>query len=92
MLPQRLKQANIPQELVLGWPRCVLLGNEKLIVEQHQGIFACTQQEIVVKTVCGLLVIQGDGLSISRYNRDDMVVLGKIGMLFFRQGQGRHGA
>ena len=32
------KWNEIPKELVLGWPRSVLLGDEKLIVEQHQGI------------------------------------------------------
>ena len=32
---EKLKQADIPQELVFGWPRSVLLGDEKLIVEQH---------------------------------------------------------
>ena len=47
---EKLKQADIPQELVLGWPRSVLLGDEKLIVEQHQGVYACTQQEIILKT------------------------------------------
>ena len=36
------KWNEIPKELVLGWPRSVLLGDEKLIVEQHQGIYACT--------------------------------------------------
>ena len=30
---EKLKRADIPQELVLGWPRSVLLGDEKLIVE-----------------------------------------------------------
>lgn len=34
---ERLKRADIPQELVFGWPRSVLLGDEKLIVEQHQA-------------------------------------------------------
>lgn len=84
MLLQRLRRADIPQELVLGWPRSVLLGDEKLIVEQHKGIFACTQQEIVVKTLCGLLVVSGENLSISRYSRDDLVVFGKIAKLSYR--------
>ncbi|MEA5016049.1 MAG: YabP/YqfC family sporulation protein [Candidatus Limiplasma sp.] len=84
MLLQRLKRADIPQELVLGWPRSVLLGDEKLIVEQHQGIFACTQEEVVVKTLCGLLVVNGENLSISRYSRDDLVVFGKISKLSYR--------
>ena len=50
------KWNEIPKELVLGWPRSVLLGDEKLIVEQHQGIYACTQEEIVLRTQCGLMV------------------------------------
>jgi len=81
---EKFKQADLPQELVLGWPRSVLLGDEKLIVEQHQGIYACTEQEIILKTLCGLLVISGRQLSLSRYDRDGLVVLGRIEKLSYR--------
>ena len=81
---EKLKRADIPQELVLGWPRSVLLGDEKLIVEQHQGIYACTQEEIVLRTQCGLMSITGENLSLSRYDRDGLVVLGKIEKLSYR--------
>ena len=80
----RLKRADIPQELVFGWPRSVLLGDEKLVVEQHQGIFVCTEQEIVLKTLCGHLVISGQQLSLSRYDQDGLVVFGKIEKLSYR--------
>ena len=80
----RLWQADLPQELVLGWPRSVLLGDEKLIVEQHQGIYACTEQEIILKTLCGHLVITGEKLSLSRYDRDGLVVFGRIEKLSYR--------
>ncbi|MBR3874222.1 MAG: YabP/YqfC family sporulation protein [Clostridia bacterium] len=80
----RLRQADIPQELVFGWPRSVLLGDEKLIVEQHQGIYACTEQEIILKTLCGHLVITGERLSLSRYDRDGLVVFGRIEKLSYR--------
>lgn len=81
---ERLKRADIPQELVFGWPRSVLLGDEKLIVEQHQGVYACTDQEIVLKTSCGHLVISGKKLSMSRYDRDGLVVFGRIEKLSYR--------
>ena len=81
---EKWKQASIPQELVLGWPRSVLLGDEKLIVEQHQGVYACTEQEIILKTMCGLLVITGERLSMSRYDRDGLVVFGRIEKLSYR--------
>lgn len=81
---EKLKQADLPQELVLGWPRSVLLGDEKLIVEQHQGVYACTQEEIILKTSCGHLVIAGQRLSLSRYDRDGLVVFGKIEKLSYR--------
>ena len=80
----RLRQAEIPQELVFGWPRSVLLGDERLIVEQHQGIYAYSDQEIILKTICGHLVITGEKLSLSRYDRDGLVVFGKIEKLSYR--------
>ena len=79
-----LKQADVPMELVLGWPRAVLLGDEKLVVEQHQGVYACTEQEIVLKTLCGHLVVNGERLSLTRFDRDGLVVFGKIRKLCYR--------
>lgn len=81
---ENLRHADVPQELILGWPRSVLLGDEKLIVEQHQGIYACTEDEIILKTTCGHLVITGEKLSLSRYDRDGLVVFGKIEKLSYR--------
>ena len=81
---KKLKEADVPQELIFGWPRSVLVGDERLIVEQHQGIDACSEEEIILKTVGGLMVISGERLSLSRYDRDGMVVLGKIGKLSYR--------
>ena len=42
---EKLKRADVPQELVFGWPRSVLLGDEKLIVEQHQGVLTTVDKE-----------------------------------------------
>lgn len=84
MLLDRLKRLNVPQELVFGWPRSVLLGDERLIVEQHKGVYTCTQTEIIVKTACGLLVVSGEGLSLAYYQPDDLMVLGKITKLAYR--------
>jgi sporulation protein YqfC len=81
---KKLKEADVPQELIFGWPRSVLVGDERLIVEQHQGIYACSEEEIILKPVCGLMVISGERLSLSRYDRDGMVVLGKIEKLSYR--------
>lgn len=53
-------------------------------MEQHQGIYACTQEEIVLRTQCGLMSITGENLSLSRYDRDGLVVLGKIEKLSYR--------
>lgn len=79
----KLKRANIPQELVFGWPRSVLVGDERVIIEQHQGIYACTDEEVVLKTSCGHLVITGQKLSLTRYDRDGLVILGKIEKLSY---------
>lgn len=77
----RLKRADVPQELVFGWPRAVLYGDEKLVVEQHQGVFACAEDEIVLRTLCGRLVVSGAGLSLTRFDGDGLVVCGKIQQL-----------
>ncbi len=81
---ERLARMNMPQELVLGWPRSVLIGNEQLVVEQHRGVYVCTDREIIVKTACGLMVISGEGLSLARYQADELTVLGRIERVGYR--------
>ena len=38
----------------------------------------------ILKTLCGHLVITGQRLSLTRYDRDGLVVLGKIEKLSYR--------
>lgn len=88
-IKDQLMRMNLPQELVLGRPRSVLIGNERLIVEQHKGIYVCTEQEIIVKTACGMLVISGERLSLWNYCADELTVLGRIDRLGYRPAEGK---
>ena len=50
----RLKRADIPQELVFGWPRSVLLGDEKQgIAIVKNEIFMQFAQYILNAPLCG---------------------------------------
>ena len=42
------------------------------------------QEEIVLRTQCGLMSITGENLSLSRYDRDVLVVLG-LGCFMYKK-------
>jgi sporulation protein YqfC len=68
----------IPEDVLMGWPKAILYGRRRLIVEQHQGILTYQENIIRLKTSCGVLSVAGAGLQITHYGPMDAVVTGEI--------------
>ena len=56
----------------------------KARVEELRNLIEYHRAKYYIKTLCGHLVITGQRLSLSRYDRDGLVVLGKIEKLSYR--------
>ncbi len=79
---------NIFQELTLGadlpgesLPRQLLvelIGDSRVLIENHCGVTAYGRNEICVKTNCGLIHICGEGLELARMSKEQLVILGNI--------------
>ncbi len=68
----------IPEDVLMGWPKAILYGRRRLIVEQHQGILTYQENIIRLKTSCGVLSVTGGSLQITHYGPMDAVVTGEI--------------
>lgn len=67
-----------PREVVTDVPRVTLTGSERLLVEQHKGLMACTAEMIDLHTACGVLRIEGSALVFLRYNGTEALIAGRI--------------
>lgn len=62
----------------LHQPRMILFGRERLLIEQHQGLFSYETHCVRVRTKAGTVKISGEGLVISFFGTDDMQIEGNI--------------
>ncbi|NLC69472.1 MAG: sporulation protein YqfC [Clostridiaceae bacterium] len=73
----------LPQEVMLGTPKMVLTGNNRLLVENCRGIVEFEKQKIRLSTLDGFVKIQGEYLSIKEISRENVIIIGEINSLEF---------
>lgn len=78
-----------PREVTANAPRITLTGRERLHVEQHRGLIAYSQEEIIFRTAAGLLKAEGAGMSFRLYNAGEALVSGRIDRVGFVQKEAR---
>lgn len=55
-----------------------LAGENRVLIENHNGVKAYSCEKIVVKVPYGFLSVCGCGLELQRMSRDQLVIRGKI--------------
>jgi len=78
LLVQGARLAGLPEEVLFGVPKVVLVGAERALVENHKGVVEYAGERVRVRTECGLLEITGAGLTLGHLGKSDLVVQGKI--------------
>ena len=73
----------VPSEPLTGKPRIILTGQEALLIEQHRGVISYTQEQLIVRLPQGRLHVQGRGLTLHAYEKQDLCVDGEIISLEF---------
>lgn len=67
-----------PREVIANAPRMTLTGRELLHIEQHRGLIAYQQNEIIFRTAVGLMHVTGTDLRFKLYSAGEAVIMGKI--------------
>jgi len=74
----------LPRDIMLDWPSIRMMGDEELVLSNHKGIAEYSKEQVRVKTGIGVVKISGRGLEIREISREDIVVVGKIDAVIFR--------
>ena len=82
--------ADLPAESVPGQPVVELIGNDRVIIEEHRGVSEYSGQQITVNMCYGKISIRGCNLELSKMMGHQMVITGRIEGLESQLG-GKHG-
>jgi sporulation protein YqfC len=73
--------ANRTGEPILGEPLVEVLGNSRVLIENHRGILEYNQQIIRIRVNFGEIRICGDHIRLANMNRPQLVVCGQISQI-----------
>ena len=74
-----------PKEVTGRVPRITLTGHELLHIEQHMGLSDYAEDNIIMRTSCGLIRIAGAGLGFTLYTAGEARIIGRIDRVEFQQ-------
>ncbi|MDD7445948.1 MAG: YabP/YqfC family sporulation protein [Clostridiales bacterium] len=70
--------AGLPEDVMLGMPRMVLCGGRRMLMENHQGIVEYGPERLRVKTAAGVVIVEGEDLTLASLGETDLMVTGEI--------------
>ena len=77
--PIKKKFAEIPvADILMRRPLVEVLGNGRLMIENHRGIIEYSNQKICVKVTFGCIKVCGNKLIIAKMTSEQMVIVGEI--------------
>ena len=78
-LKKKIMEAlDLPLETVLDVPRLIVLGNERVLVENHKGIYEYYPNFVRLQTGIGILKVTGEELMLKELSAQRLYVDGKI--------------
>ena len=70
--------AELPMECAPGLPLLEIIGNQRVLIENHQGVTAYGQNEIRVKVCFGQMCVSGADLKLACMSKHQLVIIGQI--------------
>lgn len=86
-LIERVTQAaDLPLEPVAGLPLVELLGDRRVLIENHKGVTQYANHEICVRVGYGCISVCGEGLELTKMTAAQLVITGRIGNITLCRG------
>lgn len=70
--------ADIPGESLPGQSILELMGDSRILIEQHRGVTEYSREKIGVKLKFGTVCICGCGLELTHMSKEQLVIRGQI--------------
>lgn len=86
MLRLVTEAADVPQEMIPGTPLIEITGSSRVLIENHCGVTIYEPDWIRIRVKLGAVNLRGDGLTISRMSKRQLVVTGRLQALEFERG------
>lgn len=78
--------ADLPGECIPRIPIVEIVGEQRVLIENHCGIAGYGTNEIQIRVSFGLVCILGDNLQIARVTKEQMVIFGQINSVSILRG------
>ncbi len=79
---------DLSPEIVLDLPLVMMLGGQRLFLENHKGITHYHKKEIRIKIKEGFLLLTGEDLTVNEIKSDSLFISGRIKGIYYHTGDG----
>ena len=77
------------EEIAFGGAKAVLLAGRGAYVENVKGIFALSENAVIVLACGGKVTVEGESLRVARYGGGDLLVRGNVLRISFEREEAR---
>ena len=74
----------LPKDVILKDADIHIIGNHEILIENHRGLLLFESEKVIVMTAKVQLIINGRGLSATRFDSDIIHLCGNITGIEFR--------
>lgn len=85
MLDRFMETVDLNGEPFPGQSVIEILGDKRVLIENHLGVLEYSREYISVKVKFGILNVCGCGLELSHMNREALIISGKIESIFLKR-------
>lgn len=89
ILDRFILNADLPGEVIPGLPLVEIAGENRVLVENHNGVSSYGCNEIQIKVSFGHLHICGTNLRLAHMTKNQLVILGRIDTITLQRGRNK---
>lgn len=78
LLDRLAERADLPDAVFPGQPLLEVMGDRRVLIENHKGVVEYSRERISVRMSYGQVVLCGSGLELARMSKEQLVILGRI--------------
>jgi len=88
ILQKLYSAADLMEEPVPGLPLLELVGDQRVLIERHQGVTEYGRERIMIKVKFGQICVCGSRLELSRMTKGQLIICGRIDNIQLCRGCG----
>lgn len=87
IMKRSVLSAELSGEPIGGTPLVEILGDKRVLIENHKGIRCYSCNIVSVNTNCGCICIDGERLEIVNMTKQRLVITGKVQSVTLQSGR-----